>query len=381
VSILSTEQRLRILAALVDGNSERAVERMTDVERKTIRRFALTLGAGAQRLDDRMVRDLSCSMVEVDEIWSYVGKKQARVDPLKDGPDVGEAYTFVALDTSSRLAISFYVGKRDQASTDIFITDLRARLVVMPAMTSDGFAPYITAIGASFGQSIDYAMTIKNYRSGASRGPDHRYEPARDPFITKKAIFGAPSLGRATTAHIERNNGTMRHHIGRTRRLCYAFSKKLENHRAAVALNYAWYNFGHIVRTLRVTPAMAAGVTDHVWSLAEFMEALLVNAPSEKPVAQPLAHRAPVTTSRELPGGRGFLRVVGGTSSPSSSTPTSPGPMPPSPAAPREHVTVPVSSGPAGQMDLLAWIAPPAKPRRMAQLDLFGLDVDPKGET
>ena len=379
MSILSTEQRLRVLAALVDGNSERAVERMTDVERKTIRRFALTLGAGAQRLHDRMVRDLSCSMIEVDEIWSYVGKKQARVDPLKDGPDVGEAYTFVALDKSSRLAISFYVGKRDQVSTDIFITDLRARLVVMPAMTSDGFSPYISAILANFGSSIDYAMTIKNYRTGSKRGPDHRYEPARDPFITKRPVFGSPDLGRATTAHIERNNGTMRHHIGRTHRLCYAFSKKLENHRAAVALNYCWYNFGHIVRTLRVTPAMAAGVTDHVWSLEEFMEDLLANAPSEKAVAQPLAHRAPTVTSRELPGGRGFLRVVGGASSPSSPTP-GPTPPPVAPVEPRVHVTVPVSSGPAGQMDLLAWIAPPARPRRYVQLDLFGIEIEPPKE-
>ena len=203
MSILSTEQRLRVLAALVEGNSERAVERMTDVERKTIRRFALTLGSGAQRLHDRMVRDLACGLVEVDEIWSYVEKKQARVDPVKDGPDVGEAYTFVALDASSRLAIAFYVGKRDQVSTDIFITDLRARLVVMPAMTSDGFSPYISAILASFGSSIDYAMTIKNYRTGSKRGPDHRYEPARDPFITKKPVFG--SGWRSTTDTICRS--------------------------------------------------------------------------------------------------------------------------------------------------------------------------------
>ncbi len=307
MSVLSTEQRLRILAALVDGNSERAVERMVDVERKTIRRFALTLGAGAQRLHDRIVRDLSCSMIQVDEIWSYVQKKQARVDPAKDGPDVGEAYTFVALDASSRLVISFHVGKRDQASTDTFIADVRARLVVMPAMTSDGFAPYISAIGASFGPSINYAQTVKNYRSG-SRREDYRYEPARDPFITKKTVFGSPDLDRASTAYVERNNGTMRQHIGRTRRLCYAFSKKIENHRAAVALNYAWYNLGHVVKTLRVTPAMAAGVTDHVWGLEEFMDAVLAAAPVTKPTAQPLAHRAPEGPARELPNGRGFLR-------------------------------------------------------------------------
>ena len=169
----------------------------------------------------------------------------------------------------------------------------------------------------------------------------------------------------------------MRHHIGRTRRLCYAFSKKLENHRAAVALNYTWDNFGHIVRTLRVTPAMAAGVTDHVWSLEEFMEALLVNAPSEKPVAQFLARRTPVTTSRELPAGRGLLRVVGGTASPSSPSPTSPPPVEPCAAvAPRQHVTVPVASGPAGQMDLLSWVEPAPKPRPYVQLDLFGVEIE-----
>ena len=379
VSVLSTEQRLRILAALVDGNSERAVERMVDVERKTIRRFALSLGAGAQRLHDRIVRDLSCSMIQVDEIWSYVQKKQARVDPLKDGPDVGEAYTFVALDASSRMVISFYVGKRDQVSTDIFIADVRARLVVMPAMTSDGFAPYIKAIGASFGPSIDYAQTVKNYRSGGRR-EDYRYEPPRDPFITKKAIYGTPDLDHASTAYVERNNGTMCHHIGRTRRLCYAFSKKIENHRAAIALNYAWYNLGHVVKTLRVTPAMAAGVTDHVWSLEEFMDAVLASAPVEKPTAKPLAHRAPEGPARELPNGRGFLRVVGGGASPAKPSPV-PVPPPVAPAAPREYITVPIASGPEGQMDLLAWHAPPPpppKPRRMGQLDLFGIEIEPE---
>jgi hypothetical protein len=146
------------------------------------------------------------------------------------------------------------------------------------------------------------------------------------------------------------------------------------------ALNYCWYNLGHIVRTLRVTPAMAAGVTDHVWSLEEFMEAALGAAPNEKPVAQPLAHRAPATTSRELPGGRGFLRVVGGTSSPAK---PSPGPVPP-PVAPAVHITVPIASGPAGQLDLLSWVAPvrsapaPIKPRRLVQLDLFGIEIDPE---
>jgi IS1 family transposase len=386
VSILSTELRLGVLAALVDGNSERAVERMTSVSRPTISRLALRFGQGAAWLHNTLAHDLQISDVQVDEIWSYVGKKQARVTPAEEAVGFGDAYTFTALGTASRFVPAWFVGKRDQVSADAFTRDLRARLVVMPAMTSDGFAPYVSAIGASFGPGVDYAQTIKNYRTGSKRGPDHRYEPPRDPFITKRAIFGAPNLDRASTAYMERNNGTMRHFIGRMRRLVYAFSKDLDHHKAAVALGYVHYNLCHIVRTLRVTPAMAAHATDHVWELPELLDALLSTPETAAPIAGPLAHRVPVGTARELPGGRGFLRVVGGTASPVA---PSPAPMPP-PVAPVAKLVA--SSGVAmaestGQLDLLAWrpnVEPPkpeaAPPRRLpaGQLDLFGLDIEPK---
>jgi IS1 family transposase len=229
-NILPRERRLQVLAALVDGNSESAVGRMTDVNARTISRFALALGQGAERLHNRLVRDLTIGSIEVDEFWSYVQKKQARVTAA-DPPWVGEAYTFVGLDATSRLCVAYRVGKRDQETTDLFVADLRSRLLVMPwLMASDGFAPYISAIEASFGPSSAYAQVVKNYTHGGRRDDDHRYEPPRDPFITKRAIFGAPDLARASTAHIERNNGTMRHHIGRVRRLCYAFSKNVKNH-------------------------------------------------------------------------------------------------------------------------------------------------------
>lgn len=309
VNVLSDDRRLKVLAALVEGNSIRAASRMTDVHQDTIGRFALQMGEGSQRLHDRLVQDLPCSLIQVDEIWSYVQKKQARVMP-DDSADVGEAYTFVALDATSRLVIAYHVGKRNQESTDVFIADVRARLTVMPQITADGFAPYISSIGAWFGPAVDFAQTIKNYRVGSSRGPDHRYEPARDPFITKHVVYGTPDMKSASTSYIERNNGTIRHHIGRMRRLCLAFSKKLANHRAAVALCYAWYNFGMVVKTLCVSPAMAAGITDHVWELEEFMHAALAEVPRAKPVAGPLAHRAPEGPARELPAGRGFLRLV-----------------------------------------------------------------------
>ncbi|MDI1483278.1 transposase [Polyangium sp. y55x31] len=366
-NVLDPEKRLRVLAALVDGNSERAVERMTDVDRKTVRRLALAWGQGAVNLHNRLARGLQCSLVTVDEIWGYVGKKQARVT-AEDGPDVGEAYTFVALDASSRFVIAWYVGKRDQASTDAFIADLRARLVVMPAMTSDGFAPYIMAIGTSFGPGVDYAQTVKNYtKRGRREGPsDHRYEPARDPFITKRAVFGAPNLDAASTAYVERNNATMRHHIGRMRRLCLAFSKKAENHRAAVALGYVHYNFCHVVKTLRVTPAMAVGLADSVWSLAELDAALMTAGPCEAPEKQALAPRVPETTARELPNGRGFLRVVNGGKPSAAPAPMAPPPVEPtSIAAPVAASSSPVTDE-TGQLDLFAW---KPKPRQLTLWD------------
>lgn len=359
-NVLSDEKRLAVLAALVEGNSERAVARMTDVNPRTIAKLSLALGEGAIRLHNRLARDLQCSLITVDEIWSYVGKKQKRVTE-KDGPDVGEAYTFVALDASSRFVIGWHVGKRNEESAKAFMNDVRARLCVMPAMTSDGFAPYVNAVGAAFGPGIDYAMTIKNYGSKGRRD-DHRYEPPRDPFITKKVVFGAPNLDKASTAYIERQNGTMRHHIGRIRRLCLAFSKQFENHSAAVALGYVHYNLCHVVSTLRVTPAMAAHATDHVWDLHELLNALLTAEPCEAPAKQPLAPRVPESTHRELPNGRGFLRVVdGGKTKPVEPTPIAPTPAPIAVAAPIIDAT--------GQLDLLSCRPKPRKPEQLSLFD------------
>jgi IS1 family transposase len=390
--LLAPEKRVAVLAALVDGNSERATERITTeigpgVNRETIGRYAVTFGVGAQHLHNAMARDLSCSAVELDEIWSYVGKKQARVSAVEHAAGLGEAYTFVGLDRSSRLAITWLVGKRDEATTDAFMADLRARLVVMPAMTSDGFVPYVSAVGKHMGPGVDYAQTVKNYRHGGRRD-DHRYEPPREPFMTKHAVFGAPNLGAATTAHLERQNGTMRHFIGRMRRLVLAFSKSPEHHRAAVALGYVHYNLCHVVKTLRVTPAMAAGITDHPWDVAELCEALLSAVPCATPDRKPIAIPVPATTARELPNGRGFLRVVAGSGGPSAP----PGPAPVPPVAPAVTVASAASVEPApappvepgAQLDLLAWRPRPIAPSRLlppGQLSLFGIDFEPEPPT
>jgi IS1 family transposase len=308
--VLSKEKQILVLSALVDGNSERAAARIAGCNRETVGTYGLRFGQGAARLHDRLVRDLSCSTVQVDEIWSFCSKKQKRVE-LWDPPEYGDLYTFTAFDQSSKLVISYLTGKRTDETTRRFITDLRSRLIVMPAMTSDGWAPYIGAIRDIFGPDTDYGQLVKNYsyRGGTIR-EDHRYEPPRDPFITRRRVSGAPDVDRMTTTGVERNNGTMRHMIGRQRRLCYAFSKDAVHHAAAWSLCVAWYNFAHIVRTTRMTPAMRAGIVRCPWDVEEFYEAIMEAPEVEKPVAVPLLPKQPETTSRPLPGGRGFLRVV-----------------------------------------------------------------------
>lgn len=360
-NVLPRDKRIAVLRALVNGNSERAVSDLADVNARTVARLAVEFGTGASRLHDVLARDLTCTEIECDEIWSYVGKKQAHVKP-EDAPEMGEAYTFVGLDRDSRFAISFRVGKRDQASTDAFMADLRARLVLMPNISTDGFAAYPGAVGAEFGPGVDFGTMTKNYRAGGRA--DHRYANARGvEFITKKAVFGAPDLSKTSTAHVERNNLTMRHHVGRIRRLCLAFSKRFDHHCHAVALGYVWYNLGTIVKGLRMTPGMAVGATDRLWTIEEFHDAItdLAKGEESKPVKGPLTHRTPTVTARELPSGRGFLRVVQGRAG-------GPAPVPPPPAPP----VAPMAAAGGlvvdadGQIDLFSWT-----PREPEQLELF----------
>jgi IS1 family transposase len=377
-NMLPRDRQLAVLAGLVDGNAERAVERITSVTRPTINLFARIAGEGAARLHDRIVRELSCSLVSFDEQWAWCGRKPHRVDESDPDYDtgIGAAWVFCATDLSSRMIISFHVGKRDQENTDLFIADLRARLIVMPQlMTSDGSTPYESAVGVSFGRASTYAQTVKHYRSGAKRGPDHRYEPPRQPFMTKRAVFGAPDLDKASTSYVERNNLTMRHINGRLRRLCLAFSKKLENHRAAVALAYTHYNFCRVVRTLRVTPAIQAGVTDHVWSLEELLAAIMTAPETEKPAAVPLRHLVPETTARELPGARGFLRVVQGGKGAAPSP--APAPLPPAPP-PAPAMPAPTPAPMPSAAPSPAPTPPKAKPGKPVQLSLFGDPPDGK---
>jgi hypothetical protein len=378
-NVLPREKQLAVLAGLVEGNSERGVERYTErlglgVTRKTIGRVALTLGTAAQHLHNSMAFNLATPDIEQDEIWSYVKKKQARCSPEESAAGLGEAYSFVSLAMPSRYVVTWTVGKRTQETAVAFEADTRARLSLMPRIATDGFNAYPAAIGGAFGVGVDYGQVVKHYTRGGRRDDDHRYEPPRDPFITKSTVFGAPDPEALTTAHVERFNGTTRHIIGRMRRLVYAFSKSLDHHRAAVSLAYCYYNLCWTPEKrkgvpARGTPAMEIGVTSHIWELDELLDALLAAAPCGTPERQPLTPQAPTTTARLLPGGRGFLRVVPSSGGPSTPSPgPAPAPTPATPAAPA------VPDAPSGQLDLFAWKPPtPARPLPPpgTQLELF----------
>ncbi|WP_438003042.1 IS1 family transposase [Sorangium sp. So ce321] len=360
--VLPMAKRVAVVAHLVEGAGIRPTSRLTEVSKPAILSLLLRVGEGCAALHNRLVRDVDCRTVQVDEIWSYVQKKQARVTP-GDSPEVGEAYVYVGMASASKLVISYRVGKRDEENTKAFIADLRARLVTIPQLYSDGWQPYIAAVGESFALagSVDYAQVVKNYSRKARRDDDHRYEPPRNPFITRTPVFGVPDVKRASTSHVERQNLTIRMHIRRFTRLCNGFSKRLPHHKAAVALHMAFYNFCRPHEALRVTPAMEAGLTDHVWSIEEFVAAALAEAPTEPPKPKALKlpdapGGAPTAPARALPNGRGFLRLVG--SSPAV-------PAPPTP---------PVVSKPEPEP---APSEPPPAPRRMVQLSLFDERLGP----
>lgn len=387
-NVLPLEKRVDVVRHLVEGASVRSTSRLTDVSLPTVLSTLLRMGEGCDRLHNKLVRDLDIREIECDEIWSYVQKKQARVTE-EDPVEFGDAYTYLGMSRTKKLILSYLVGKRDEVATKAFIADLRARLVTIPEISTDGWQSYQTAVGQSFAGSVDHAVIQKNYsRKGRPDGVkhDHRYEPPRDPFITKQVAHGAPDLKRASTSHVERANLTVRMHVRRFTRLCNGFSKKIENHRAAVSLHIAWYNFCRVHESLRVTPAIEAGITDHVWSIEELVTRALAAEPCAAPQPKPLAPPAPPpgekpTTARQMSTG-GWLRVVQGGKSAQKEAPKAPtSPVAPaakpvveSPAVVQESATVTPAPGAKSATASTATTASPVKlvPKRWEQLDLFG---------
>jgi IS1 family transposase len=265
MNVLPMETQIRVVNALVEGSSIRATARMVGVEHKTVMRVLLRVGDRCgQILNERMQR-LPCKIVQLDEIWTFVAKKEKRVTKYDDATQVGDQYVFVAMDSESKVIPSFYVGKRNAASTWHFVRDLKDRLATRVQLTTDGFVPYVNAVEDAFGADVDYAMLIKTYQEPAA--VERRYSPGE--FVSAKAVpvSGDPVPWLISTSHIERQNLTIRMQLRRFTRLTNAFSKKLDNLKAACALHFAHYNFCRVHQTLRVTPAMAAGVTSEVWTL------------------------------------------------------------------------------------------------------------------
>jgi IS1 family transposase len=263
-------RRTQIINCLVEGNSIRSTERMTNTHRDTIMRLMVEVGNGCAALANEQMRDLSCRRLQVDEIWSFCGKKQARLEPGDDRRRLGDQWTFVAIDAQTKLVPAYRVGKRSRENAVAFMSDLSERLSNRVQISSDSLRSYVDAVERAFGADVDYGQIVKFY-DAEPIGPG-RYAPPRVTGVERKVIAGAPEQVHISTSMVGRQNLTMRMSMRRFTRLTNAFSKKFENLQAAVALHFAHYNLVRLHKTLRVTPAMAAGVTDRVWALQELVE-------------------------------------------------------------------------------------------------------------
>jgi IS1 family transposase len=282
LNALGQEQQIRVIAALTEGCSIRATERMTDVNRETILSLGVRVGEGCARLHDTMMRNLNVNLVELDEQWSFIQKKQKHV-AISDPLEYGDAWLFIALDATRKAVLSYVIGKRTAENTFALATDLRARIVNRPQITADGYVPYVNAITLAFDREVDFAQLMKEYQAAPGNDAAHRYSPGRVIGAEKTTICGNPDEEKISTSYVERFNLTTRMQMRRFTRLTNGFSKKLRNHRAAIALHVSWYNLCRVHETLRCTPAMALGVTDHVWTITELVEAAL-DAPEPSPI-------------------------------------------------------------------------------------------------
>ena len=267
---LNTAERARIVSCLVEGNSLRATARMTGFARMTIEKLLVDLGTACARYQSEVLRNLPCKRVQCDEIWSFCYAKAKNVPEDKKGTfGYGDIWTWTAICADTKLAVSWLVAGRDAGAAHAFMQDVASKLRHRVQMTTDGHKPYLEAVEAAFGMDIDYAVLQKIY--GAEPGSETRYSPAQCLGCKVETVTGDPDPKHISTSYVERQNLTMRMHMRRFTRLTNAFSKKVENHAHSVALHFMYYNFGKVHQTLRVTPAMEAGVSDHVWSIEELV--------------------------------------------------------------------------------------------------------------
>jgi IS1 family transposase len=281
VNKLDHAARFQILHLLCEGSSIRAVTRLTGASKNTVVKLMIDAGKACTAYHDEHVRNLKAKRVQVDEIWSFTYAKQKNVAKAKAAPpNAGDTWTWTAIDADNKLMISWLVGGRDSQYAMVFMDDLRSRLANRVQLTSDGHRAYLEAVEGAFGGDVDYAQLVKIY--GASpESAKGRYSPAECTGAIKTPIEGNPDPKHISTSFAERQNLNMRMHMRRFTRLTNAFSKKVENHAWSVALFTTYYNFVRIHRTLRTSPAMAAGVTDRLWEIGDIVA--LVEATDAQP--------------------------------------------------------------------------------------------------
>ncbi len=280
---LDTKTRALIIRLLVEGNSIRATARIADVSKNTVTKLLIDAGKACEKYHDEHVRNVNASVIQCDEIWSFTYAKQKNVKTAKSAPEgAGDTWTWTAIDSDSKLIVSYMVGGRDSEYAIEFMDDLRSRLSNRVQLTTDGHKAYLEAVEGAFGGDVDYAMLIKIYGGATgTKGHEKKYSPAECTGIKKRRIEGNPDKKLVSTSYVERQNLTMRMHMRRFTRLTNAFSKKVENHSYAVALHFMYYNFVRVHQTLKVTPAMEAGLSDRLWDIKDLVE--IIDANEEAP--------------------------------------------------------------------------------------------------
>ena len=272
---LPHDKRAHALQMMAEGISLRAMTRLTGISRTTLIKLLEDAGQAFSEYQDRVLVNLPCKRVQVDEAWAFCYAKQKNVSTAKAAPEgAGDIWTWVGLDADTKLIASWYVGGRDSEAAATFIDDLAPRLASRVQLTSDGHKAYLEAVEGAFGGNVDYAQLVKLYGSEGGVSSDKRYSPAECTGIRKRSVEGKPDPAHVSTSYVERSNLSMRMGNRRMTRLTNAFSKKAENHAHMMAIYFMHYNFVRIHQTLRVTPAMAAGVTPKLWEMSDLVKVL-----------------------------------------------------------------------------------------------------------
>jgi IS1 family transposase len=272
MNILSIEKRAQIVRLLVEGNGINAVTRITDVAKNTVLKLLRDLGDACEEYHDKHVCDLTAKRVQCDEIWSFCYAKKKNVPAQYQGRfGYGDVWTWTAIDADSKLIVSWHIGRRGASDAQVFMRDVAARLSNRVQLTTDGHLAYLYAVDDAFDRDVDYAQLVKIYGEDVQEQQEHRYSPAKCLGTRREAVRGRPDPDHISTSFVEKHNQTMRQNMRRYTRLTAGHSKRLENHCAATALHFVHYNFARICQTIRCTPAMEAGISDHVWETEELV--------------------------------------------------------------------------------------------------------------